>query len=356
MDFYVFFFIMPMNPKNILNLLLSSFSSPEYNFESCINEDERSFASHLTDLIKTSCDSRLIIESYDSLCFNDDSVMVEAELINEEIDEDVNDSIEDEYLQVENEIDLEYKQKAVAFWRSGKKRKRRSFDSVKTQFKKVSNQNVLYRWEKQIELGGSRLEKLLKISQYVLEQFNIATDKHLPVHDVTLKKWALKARENVQLSYKLFKASSKWVYNFKKTHGIVSRKINKFLTTAQLSNAAELSEAGSKFVENIRSVIKEKGEANVYNSDQSGFNLEVHGGRTLPIKGTLKVECLAQSLNSLTHSYTIQPAISADGKLHSPLLIVLQETNGKFGPIVKKNLYKVKNISVYPSNSGKLTS
>jgi len=79
---------------------------------------------------------------------------------------------------------------------------------------------VLYRWEKQIELRGSRLEKLLKISQYVLEQFNIATDKHL-VHDVTLKKWALKARENVQLSYKLFKASSKWVYNFKKTHGIV---------------------------------------------------------------------------------------------------------------------------------------
>jgi len=76
--------------------------------------------------------------------------MVEAELINEEIDEDVDDSIEDEYLQVENEIDLEYKQKAVAFWRSRKKRKRRSFDSIKTQFKKVPNQNVLYRWEKQI--------------------------------------------------------------------------------------------------------------------------------------------------------------------------------------------------------------
>jgi len=54
----------------------------------------------------------------------------------------------------------------------------------------------------------------------------------------------------------------------------------------------------------------------------------------------MKVECLAQSLNSLTHSYTIQPIVSADGELKSPTLIVLQETGGKFGPIVKNTLYK----------------
>jgi len=98
------------------------------------------------------------------------------------------------------------------------------------------------------------------------------------------------------------------------------------------------------------------GEDNVYNSDQSGFNLETHASRMLALKGSLKVECLAQSLNSLTHSYTIQPLVSTNGDLKSPLLIVLLETSGKFGPIVEKTLYKAENIVVFASKSGKLTS
>lgn len=97
------------------------------------------------------------------------------------------------------------------------------------------------------------------------------------------------------------------------------------------------------------------GTANVHNSDQSGFNLETHTGRTLASKGSLKVECLAQSLNSLTHSYTIQPLISVDGILKSPLLIV-QETSGRFGPIIQKSMYKADNILVFATKSGKLTS
>jgi len=98
------------------------------------------------------------------------------------------------------------------------------------------------------------------------------------------------------------------------------------------------------------------GTTNVYNSDQSGFNLETHAGRTLTSKDCLKVECLAQSLNSLTHSYTIQPLISADDILKSPLLIVLQEAGGYFGPMVQKSIYKADNILVFASKSRKLTS
>jgi len=51
----------------------------------------------------------------------------------------------------------------------------------------------------------------------------------------------------------------------------------------------------------------------------------MHAGRTLALKGTLKVESLAQSVNSLTHSYTI-PIITASGLLKSPLLIVKKKT------------------------------
>ncbi|EFN75853.1 hypothetical protein EAI_16727, partial [Harpegnathos saltator] len=65
---------------------------------------------------------------------------------------------------------------------------------------------------------------------------------------------------------------------------------------------------------------------------------------------------VVQSLNSLTHSYTIQPILSASGVLKSPLLIVLQETGDHFGPIVQKTMYKADNIVTFASTSGKLTS
>ena len=40
----------------------------------------------------------------------------------------------------------------------------------------------------------------------------------------------------------------------------------------------------------------------------------------------------------------------------SPLLIVLQEKDGKFEPMVQKTIYKAENIVRLASKSGKLTS
>ena len=59
-----------------------------------------------------------------------------------------------------------------------------------------------------------------------------------------------------------------------------------------------------------------------------------------------------QQVNATTHSYTIQPLISADGMLHSPLFIVLQEVDGKFGPVVAKKMKKPPNLYVTCSRSG----
>lgn len=345
-----------MNPKNILNLLYSAFNDPAFNIESKITDEERSFASYLTDLIKVSSNTKIFVENYETLCYYDDSVEANAVSVEDEVEEDFDDYEEKEISDQSEVVDLDYKQRAVTFWRKTSTKKRRSLDSVKKNFKMVKHEKMLYRWEKQIEEGGSRLEKLRNISKYVLQQFNNATENRLPVHDIDLKRWGLLAKENVQLASKYFKASSKWVHNFKVKHGIVSRKVNKFVTTAQLTNQSELKQAASEFVDEVWSEVEARGKKNVYNSDQSGFNLEVHAGRTLAIIGTQKVECLAQSINSLTHSYTIQPIVSADGKLHSPLLIVLKEPDGKFGPLVQSTIYKADNIYVLPSKSGKLTS
>ncbi|XP_011858199.1 PREDICTED: uncharacterized protein LOC105555765, partial [Vollenhovia emeryi] len=102
--------------------------------------------------------------------------------------------------------------------------------------------------------------------------------------------------------------------------------------------------------------IDQYGTQNIYNSDQSGFQLEFHSGRTLAHKGVKKVESVVQSISATTHSYTIQPTISADGRLLSPLFITLKEITGTFGPRVQETLFKASNIFVTASKSGKLIS
>jgi len=79
-------------------------------------------------------------------------------------------------------------------------------------------------------------------------------------------------------------------------------------------------------------------------------------GRTLPRRGIKKVEVSVQSVNATTHSYTIQPLLSYEGQLVGPLLIVLPEKDGTFGPRVKKTMFLPDNVMVEASKSGKCTT
>jgi hypothetical protein len=47
--------------------------------------------------------------------------------------------------------------------------------------------------------------------------------------------------------------------------------------------------------------------------------------------------------------------MSKSGRLLSPLFIIIQETTGKFGSRIEKELFRSPNIFVTASNSGKLT-
>ena len=121
-----------------------------------------------------------------------------------------------------------------------------------------------------------------------------------------------------------------------------------------MDKTAEISANAEMFVDEIAKRIKELGLKNVFNSDQSGFTLEMCNGRTLAYRGVKSVSSVVQSVSSTTHSYTIMPTISADGDLLSPLLIVLKENNGVFGTRVKDNLFSHQNIKVLCSKSGKM--
>lgn len=344
-----------MNPKNILKLLTTAFDQPEYDLESVINEDEKAFSFQIETLIKNAIQDSLFVETYETLSFENKNTISEPVSIEDDSDDLKIEEKFDFDVTIDKEINEEYKRKAVNCWNSGKKRKLK-FETVQQRFKQLKSKQQLYRWEGQIMSNGTRLDKLKKISEYVLTRFREATEKSLTVHDIDIRRWALQARDNVSLSLNLFTASITWVHQFKRNHGIVSRKINKFVTQKTLTDKAKLKEQASKFVQDVKEKILIVGENNVWNSDQSGFNLEMHTGRTLSFKGELKVEALTQSVYSMTHSYTIQPIISASGVLVSPLLIVMQETDGKFGPRVEKNLFKAENVLVYASKSGKLTS
>jgi len=227
---------------------------------------------------------------------------------------------------------------------------------VQSKFKRVISNRQLYRWDEQISNEGNRIEKLKEISEFVLNRFNEAVEKSVTVHDLDHRRWALQARDKISFPSHLFNASMKWVHKFKQKHRIVSRKINKFVTKKSIENKEKLEQEAKTFGEKIKTHISLVGEENVLISNQSGFNLEMHTGRTLALKGQKTVEALTQSVNFMTHSYTIQPLISAKGVLLLPLLIVLQEKDGKFGPIVKKSLFEPENVHVLASKSGKLTS
>ena len=58
-------------------------------------------------------------------------------------------------------------------------------------------------------------------------------------------------------------------------------------------------------------------------------------------KGVKKVESVAQSISAITHSYTIQPVISANSTLLSPLLIMLKEPSGTLGPRVQETMLQI---------------
>ena len=82
---------------------------------------------------------------------------------------------EEEHIYVDDEtfcphdtspLDLEYKVKAIQYWRSGKKRKR-PFESVQRKFKQLKSRNDLYRWEEDVQKNRTKFDKLT-LSQRLL--------------------------------------------------------------------------------------------------------------------------------------------------------------------------------------------
>jgi hypothetical protein len=82
--------------------------------------------------------------------------------------------------------------------------------------------------------------------------------------------------------------------------------------------------------------------------------LELTEGRTLAKKGVKHVEAIVQSVNATTHSISLQPEISADGHLMSPLLVVFREP--KEPACFQTELEEFGNLWCRSTSSGKVIS
>lgn len=131
------------------------------------------------------------------------------------------------------------------------------------------------------------------------------------------------------------------------------------LTRHTSQNEAEIFSHGKLFAEsvNLKKLEDNYDDELVWNTDQSGFNYEMVGNRTLSDKGEKTTRGLVQSLNSMTHSYTVQIMVSNAGFLAKKAYICFQERGGKFGPIVMNRIRdKIPpNVQIDCTDSGKMT-
>jgi len=141
-----------MNPKNIVKLLQKAFDQPEYNLESIITEDEKAFSYHLEVLIKDSIENSFFVETFDSLDFEDTNHILDPCAIEDgddnddliEIERKLPFNLSDNTFSQDTDIKDDYKQKAVEYWKSGKKRKLK-LETVQSKFKRVTSNRQLHR-------------------------------------------------------------------------------------------------------------------------------------------------------------------------------------------------------------------
>ena len=100
---------------------------------------------------------------------------------------------------------------------------------IQNRFRKIKSMNYIPRFRQYIKQNGTRLEKLEKIEEFMLNEFYVkrAIEKEA-VHDIDLELFALqKAKE---LGWNSFKAGATFIKSFKRNNRISSRRYNKLIT------------------------------------------------------------------------------------------------------------------------------
>jgi len=213
------------------------------------------------------------------------------------------------------------------------------------------------RWEAQVKSGGTQYEKYSYIDNFVYSKYKEARKNLHAVRNIHLRRWAMQASQTFLDPRFTFKASARWLTNFKSRRGISSRKITRLVSRRQFRSFEAILEQGKKFQTELAAAATSFDPDLVLNTDQTGFVYEITPKRTFADRGEKSTLVVAKSPNNLaTHSYTVQYTISKSGKIVGDVYLCLQEKSGRLGPIVQLNLFPAPNVTVTCSTSGKLTS
>ena len=93
------------------------------------------------------------------------------------------------------QFSLEYKTSAVNFYdeinpKTGQRKRRCA--TVKHNFYRIPHQNYIARFRRYLEKHGTKKQKIYQVDDYVFDMFEEARGNALPVHDIDLRRWALK--------------------------------------------------------------------------------------------------------------------------------------------------------------------
>lgn len=198
-----------------------------------------------------------------------------------------------------------------------------------------------------------------EINEAVIEKFNETRAAGLTVHDDQLKEWALNLQRE-RNGPRYFRASDHWVHKLKRNNMIGGRKITKYVTQRELLKEHERLEKIENFRSTFRGINYYFPRRLILNTDQSGYNYELVDQRTLERVGTRDVLAVVGSASKISHSYTIQPLVTRDGRLVGKLFIIFKETDGTFPVTLEKKIVDLAkrygNVYVVPSKSGKITN
>jgi len=317
-----------MNPYNVVNTLVDMVKLNIGLYPpSKVTPKEKELAQHLFETIKSFVSStKFNYQEETTLDLHSMSNYVSSDGDTDTIHNDGNE-VDDEWINEADEkathhlkqYSFEFMKAVVDFAdaKDAHAKRRHTWKSIHNRFKSLPSQNYVSLFRNHLQKEGTKHQKCREIDKLTYDKFINARDQALPIHDLDLQRWALKVAREMKLNS--FQASNSWLLNFKRKHGIVSRRVTNIVTRHEIDDYHIVQQSKQDFLSEYYNVLSDYDPSEVINTDQTGVEKELHSTRTLSSIGLKKIYDIVSSKNATTHSYTLQPSISLDGKVIGPI-------------------------------------
>lgn len=114
------------------------------------------------------------------------------------------------------------------------------------------------------------------IEARVWQTFLDKTDEALPIHDIDIRQWGMRANKELPDPLEDFKASESWLYRFKRKrrevpnlgpeqkYDICKRRTTHVISKNQHLNAGKIAKSADEFVKNIKILISQQVQLNFF--------------------------------------------------------------------------------------------